>query len=80
MPEGDGFSVIDAMREDPGLRKMPVVVYSGIEPSPEERRRLTLGTTRFLTKSKAKEDDFVAQVVDLLNGLLPTRHMDLNGG
>jgi CheY-like chemotaxis protein len=80
MPEGDGFSVIDAMREDPALRKMPVVVYSGMEPSPEERRRLTLGTTRFLTKSKAKEDDFVAQVVELLNGILPTRDMDLNGG
>ncbi|MFQ5691661.1 MAG: response regulator [Nitrospinota bacterium] len=71
MPDGDGFFVIDALREDLALRRIPVVVYSAVEPNEEDRRRLTVGTTQFLTKSKVKEEDFASQVIELLNGLLP---------
>ncbi len=71
MPDGDGFYVIDMLRRDLELRKVPIIVYSAKEPTPAERRRLAVGTTLFLTKAKTSQQEFMERVVELLNGLLP---------
>jgi CheY-like chemotaxis protein len=40
MPEVDGYEVLDHMREDPGLRDIPVIAVTGQTRTPEEERRL----------------------------------------
>jgi CheY-like chemotaxis protein len=66
LADGDGFEVVAALREDDDLRDLPLVVYTDVELSNEERRRLRLGRTRFLTKSKAAHDEVRAVALDLL--------------
>ncbi|HXG54725.1 MAG TPA: PAS domain S-box protein [Vicinamibacterales bacterium] len=65
LPERDGFDVVDAMRQRPGLRSIPVLVYTGRDLTEEQRGRLRLGPTRFLTKSKASDEEFRRLVVEL---------------
>jgi signal transduction histidine kinase/DNA-binding response OmpR family regulator len=65
LPERDGFDVVDAMRQRPELRDIPVLVYTGRDLTEEQRGRLRLGPTRFLTKSKASDEDFRRLVVEL---------------
>jgi signal transduction histidine kinase len=65
LPERDGFDVVDAMRQRPALSAVPVLVYTARELTEEQRGRLRLGPTRFLTKSKASDEDFRRLVVEL---------------
>jgi CheY-like chemotaxis protein len=65
LPERDGFDVVDALRRRPELREIPVLVYTGRDLVEEQRGRLRLGPTRFLTKSKASDEEFRRLVVEL---------------
>ena len=71
MSGGDGFYVMDVLRDELEPRKIPIIVYSASEPTAEEGKRLATETTMFLTKLKTSQDDFVGHVVEMLNGLLP---------
>jgi signal transduction histidine kinase/DNA-binding response OmpR family regulator len=51
LPDGDGFSLVDWLRRQPGLRALPLVVYSGREISDIEMQKLRLGPTEFLSKT-----------------------------
>jgi DNA-binding response OmpR family regulator len=66
LPGADGFSVIDSLRADERLRSVPVVVYSGREVGPEDRDRLRLGTTQFLTKTKVTPEELELRIATLL--------------
>jgi DNA-binding response OmpR family regulator len=66
LPDGDGFNVVDWLREHEGLARLPLVVYSGRELSPEERRQLTLGPTHFLTKAYVQPQQLEALVLTML--------------
>jgi CheY-like chemotaxis protein len=67
LPDGDGFNVVDALRQRPDLAQMPLVVYSGRDLGPDERRQLTLGPTHFLTKSRVQPQQLEALVLTLLH-------------
>jgi signal transduction histidine kinase len=65
LPERDGFDVVEAMRQRAELKGVPVLVYTARDLTEEQRGRLRLGPTRFLTKSKASDEDFRRLVVEL---------------
>jgi PAS domain S-box-containing protein len=65
LPERDGFDVVDAMRQRSALKDIPVLVYTGRDLVEEQRGRLRLGPTRFLTKSKASDEEFRRLVAEL---------------
>ena len=67
LPDGDGFNVVDALRQREELAQMPLVVYSGRDLGPEERRQLTLGPTHFLTKARVQPQQLEALVLTLLH-------------
>jgi PAS domain S-box-containing protein len=70
MPTFDGFQMVNALRQGP-LRHLPVLVYTEHEPGPAEREALRLGVTRFLTKSRASEEELLSAVRALLDEHLP---------
>jgi len=72
LPDGDGFSFVEWLREQPGLRTLPLVVYSGREVSDREMAQLRLGPTEFLTKAKVQPkevEELVLSMVHRLRGL-----------
>ncbi|HST60024.1 MAG TPA: response regulator [Longimicrobium sp.] len=74
LPHGDGYWVVESLRADEALRGVPVVVYTARELEEDDRERLRLGQTEFLTKGRVSPDEFEKRVVSLLNRIAPTRH------
>ena len=66
LPDGDGFNVVDWLRQQESLARLPLVVYSGRELEPSERRQLILGPTHFLTKTRVQPQQLEALVLTLL--------------
>lgn len=66
LPDGDGFNVVDWLRQHENLSNLPLVVYSGRDLAPDERRQLTLGPTHFLTKARVQPQQLEALVLTLL--------------
>jgi PAS domain S-box-containing protein len=66
LPDGDGFNVVDWLRQHESLAQLPLVVYSGRDLSPAERRQLTLGPTHFLSKAKVQPQQLEALVLTML--------------
>jgi PAS domain S-box-containing protein len=67
LPDGDGFNIVDALRQREELAHMPLVVYSGRDLAADERRQLTLGPTHFLTKARVQPQQLEALVLTLLH-------------
>ena len=66
LPDGDGFNVVDWLRQHESLARLPLVVYSGSTLSQAERRQLTLGPTHFLTKTRVQPQQLEALVLTML--------------
>jgi PAS domain S-box-containing protein len=66
LPDGDGFNVVDWLRKHESLARLPLVVYSGRDLSPEDCRKLTLGPTHFLTKARVQPQQLEALVLTML--------------
>ncbi|HZY63117.1 MAG TPA: response regulator [Edaphobacter sp.] len=66
LPDGDGFTLVEWLREQPALRSLPLVVYSGREISDHEMSMLRLGPTEFLTKAKVQPHEVEELVVSMV--------------
>jgi signal transduction histidine kinase/DNA-binding response OmpR family regulator len=69
LPDGDGFSLVDWLRQQPDLRTLPLVVYSGREVSEFEMKQLQLGPTQFLTKAKVQPGEVEELVLNIVQRL-----------
>ena len=59
MPEMDGFTILEKMRENVRLRDIPVVVVSGGDLTPEQHDQLTAFGQRLISKSSLNERDLL---------------------
>lgn len=57
LPDGDGFSFVEWLRQRPETQSLPLVVYSGRDVSDREMSQLRLGPTEFLTKAKVQPQE-----------------------
>jgi signal transduction histidine kinase/DNA-binding response OmpR family regulator len=69
LPDGDGFSLVDWLRRQPGLRNLPLIVYSGRNISEAEMVKLRLGPTEFLQKSKVQPREVQGIVIAMVQRL-----------
>jgi hypothetical protein len=72
MPVMDGFDFIQAVRDEPDWRKVPIVVVTAKELTPEERLFLEGSTQRLVTKGAASLDSVLAEISDLVHGAART--------
>jgi CheY-like chemotaxis protein len=71
LPDGDGFTVVDWLRQQDQLRHVPLVIYSAKDLDDAERQRLQLGHTDFLTKGRITPEEFEQHVMALLMHIVP---------
>ncbi|MFT7624484.1 MAG: CheY-like chemotaxis protein [Myxococcota bacterium] len=69
IPGPDGFEVVARLRKGQ-LRSIPLLIYTASDLTTADRKRLTLGESRHLTKSPGSQTRFVSVVRELLDGLL----------
>lgn len=58
MPNKDGFEVLEWVREQPGLRRLRIVVLTTLAEISEVNRAYDLGANSFLVKPTSMEDFF----------------------
>ncbi len=66
LPRGDGFHVVEALRREPRLAGLPVLIYTVHDLTFSERERLKLGPTRYLTKTLSTDEEFRSAVLGLI--------------
>jgi CheY-like chemotaxis protein len=66
LPDGDGFGLVDWLRQQQEMRSLPLVVYSAQDLSEAERKKLRLGSTEFLTKARVQPQDVETLVLSML--------------
>ena len=76
LPDGDGFSLVEWLRQQPPLASLPLVVYSGREISDLEMSKLRLGPTEFLTKAKVQPKEVEDLVLSMVHHIR-TKYADL---
>jgi DNA-binding response OmpR family regulator len=72
LPDGDGFSLVEWLRQQPELLSLPLVVYSGRDLADAEMTKLRLGPTDFLTKAKVPPSEVEELVLNIVQHLRPT--------
>src|SRR6202789_524359 len=77
LPDGDGFSLVEWLRQQPTLRTLPLVVYSGREVSDQEMAKLRLGPTEFLIKAKVQPQEVEELVLSMVQSLRNNRFAQL---
>jgi PAS domain S-box-containing protein len=75
LPLLDGFDVVGILRQG-RHRNTPLIVYSGRDLGPKERKALSLGITRHLTKASGTKEEFLSCVREILQEIAqPTREV-----
>jgi signal transduction histidine kinase/CheY-like chemotaxis protein len=69
LPDGDGFSLVDWLRRQPGMRELPLVIYSAREVTPVEMEKLKLGPTEFLSKADVAPSEVRGLVLGMVQKL-----------
>jgi PAS domain S-box-containing protein len=69
MPDLDGFTILERLRSTPKLRDIPVVVISGVDLNPDQKRQLENLGKRLLQKGMLNEDELFATLEKALNRL-----------
>ncbi|MER3587406.1 MAG: hybrid sensor histidine kinase/response regulator, partial [Mastigocladus sp. ERB_26_1] len=70
LPECDGFTVVDWLRQHNRLCQVPLVVYTARDLDESDRQRLRLGQTLFFTKGRITPQEFEQRVINLLNRMI----------
>lgn len=68
MPKMNGFEVLKAIKADPALSSIPVIVLSNLSQVTDEAEVLRLGATDFLIKS----DFSLKQIIEKVESVLST--------
>ncbi len=76
-PDGDGFGLVDWLRQQNEMKKLPLVVYSAQDLSEGERKKLRLGPTQFLTKARVQPQDVETLVLSMLRQQSETTEVPL---
>ena len=69
MPGMDGFEVLVRLRERPDTRNLPIVVFTAMDLSREDRERLETGTQKVFCKATTPADLLIDELRTLLRGL-----------
>jgi PAS domain S-box-containing protein len=70
LPDVDGFALVDWLRQDPRLCRVPLVVYSALDLDEDDKQRLRLGPTEFFTKARTNPQEVERRVLELLDAVV----------
>ena len=66
MPRLNGFGLIEAMKKDGQLRKIPVIIVSSVERREDQERGLALGADAYVVKRKFDQEELLAVIRQIL--------------
>jgi CheY-like chemotaxis protein/signal transduction histidine kinase/HAMP domain-containing protein len=76
MPDMDGFTVLDRLREEQATRELPVIIVTAKDLTAEERSRLRNSVQKIITKSTMDRKRVLREIEKALAGLEQRRLID----
>jgi PAS domain S-box-containing protein len=70
MPDVNGFDVVEALRGRPDTARIPIVVVTAVQITPEDRSRLSGSVSAIMEKNGFDADGFIAEVRRAMSGRL----------
>ena len=70
MPDVNGFDVVEALRGRPDTARIPIVVVTAMQITPEDRPRLSGSVSAIMEKNGFDADGFIAEVRRAMSGRL----------
>lgn len=68
MPKKNGFEVLKAVKSDPALKAIPVIVLSNLSTATDETEVRQLGALDFIVKADLSLDDLIARINAIFGG------------
>jgi DNA-binding response OmpR family regulator len=62
LPKKSGFLVLENIKKDPELRKLPVIIISNLGQEEDIQKGLSLGAIEYFVKAKISLDDVVKKI------------------
>jgi two-component system chemotaxis sensor kinase CheA len=66
MPRLDGFGLLEAMKKDPNLSRVPVIIVTSLERAEDQERGLSLGADAYIVKRKFDQGELLAAIRQIL--------------
>ena len=66
MPVKDGFGVLESLKNDINLKKIPVIITSNLGQKEDVDRGMALGAKDYVVKSDLSLDDLIKKITTLL--------------
>jgi two-component system chemotaxis sensor kinase CheA len=66
MPRLNGFGLIEAMKQDPKLKKIPVIIVSSLDRREDQERGLALGADAYIVKRKFDQEELLGAIRQIL--------------
>ncbi|MCP4118583.1 MAG: response regulator [Desulfobacteraceae bacterium] len=80
LPDISGFELLDRLNREPGMEKIPVIIYTGRELTPEETEQLERYASSIVLKSAGSFDrllDETALFMHRVEGDMPEAHQSM---
>jgi CheY-like chemotaxis protein len=62
MPKMNGFDVLLALKDDPGMRDIPVIMLTNLAQAADIKRAADTGAHSYLVKSNMNLDELAARI------------------
>ena len=69
-PAIDGFTLLEALRIDPVLKKIPVIAYTGGDINPEQYKRFADLTKAIMDRGLIPERDLLIDLADTIKSVV----------
>jgi two-component system, chemotaxis family, sensor kinase CheA len=66
MPRLDGFGLVEALKADPGLKGIPVIIVSSLEQAEDQERGLLLGADAYVVKRKFDQTELLEAIGQMI--------------
>ena len=66
MPEMDGFEFTAAVKTDPNLREIPVILVTALESRADKERGIEVGADAYIVKSTFDQETLLEAVEQLI--------------
>jgi two-component system chemotaxis sensor kinase CheA len=66
MPRLDGFALVEALKADPKLNRIPVIIVSSLERTEDQERGLTLGADAYVVKRRFDQTELLDAIRQMI--------------
>jgi two-component system chemotaxis sensor kinase CheA len=66
MPRLDGFGLLAALKNDPGLKSIPVILVSSLEKQEHQEKGLALGAYAYVVKRKFDQKELLETIEQII--------------